>query len=335
VRRSVINTDATKDPLTFGTTSLVVEEIGERYGRWQDGECLDLKAALIKLGDQGVGRVLLKDFYGDALGGGWQFSESVDYLRDLGALDESDPARVSVIVPNYLNSPTNCLATSSIFSVCCIDECEALLGHLEREASAPDVAPDRILELVSGLPSASVEAPRKLPSSLVSRLDDVARHHGGRVPLHGRLFSQWMHHAYPRECPYPHVSGTTRPQIAEEWMQGGSDVSASREEMKQHVESASAPTLAEFESRGALPKKESGMLQWEDREELFVERLPARGLASPGCSVFAAIFRNVVLFGALLAMAFGLKDAVRAAFGNSNKFGAKMSKSYLPHSHSV
>ena len=36
-------------------------------------------------------------------------------------------------------------------------------------------------------------------------MEQVASHHGGKVPLHGRLFAQWLHHAFPRECPYPHV----------------------------------------------------------------------------------------------------------------------------------
>jgi len=26
------------------------------------------------------------------------------------------------------------------------------------------------------------------------------------VPLHGRLFTQWLHFAFPHECPYPHIT---------------------------------------------------------------------------------------------------------------------------------
>merc|ERR1712203_151284 len=32
-----------------------------------------------------------------------------------------------------------------------------------------------------------------------------ATRHGGHVPIHGRLFAQWMHFAFPLECPYPQV----------------------------------------------------------------------------------------------------------------------------------
>ena len=28
---------------------------------------------------------------------------------------------------------------------------------------------------------------------------------GGEVPLHGLLFAQWLHYAFPNECPHPRV----------------------------------------------------------------------------------------------------------------------------------
>merc|ERR1712061_55078 len=112
---------------------------------------------------------------------------------------------------NYINAPSNCIASSSFYSVCCIDECEALFGQLERALATPEPTPERIVEVISNLPSATVEAPRELPKDLLGYLDEIARHHGGRVPLHARLFSQLMNHAYPRECNFPHVTGTTRP----------------------------------------------------------------------------------------------------------------------------
>ncbi|CAJ1433293.1 unnamed protein product [Effrenium voratum] len=206
---------------TFRAATQIVEEIGERYGRWQDSECRDLKGLLSKHENAGTGRVLLKDFYGAALKGNWQFSESVAYLRELGALDESDPANLAVLIPNYVNSQSNCVASSSIYSVCCINECEALMGHLERQVAAPEASPGQLLQLVAHLPSNTQKAPRTLPASLGERLQQVATHHGGMVPLHGRLFAQWLHHAYPRECPYPHLAGKTNPMTADEWMQAG------------------------------------------------------------------------------------------------------------------
>ena len=30
----------------------------------------------------------------------------------------------------------------------------------------------------------------------------------GLVPIHGRLFAQWLHYVFPRECPFPHKTGS-------------------------------------------------------------------------------------------------------------------------------
>merc|ERR1719237_375644 len=100
----------------------------------------------MKMEEAGSGRVRLNAFYTSALEGSWQFSEHIDYLRQLGALDESDPQRPSVIIPNYINSPSNCVASSKFYSVCCIDECEALLGHLETHIAAPEASSAFIAE---------------------------------------------------------------------------------------------------------------------------------------------------------------------------------------------
>merc|ERR1719401_2807373 len=137
----------------------VLEEVGMQYGLWQNQECQALKRTLMDIERPGSGRVPLASFYGSALNNGsWQFMESVPYLRQLGALDDSDPSRMSVIIPNYINSPSNCVASSKFYSVCCIDECEALLGSLETHIAAPQASAARIIELVSDLSSPTVQA---------------------------------------------------------------------------------------------------------------------------------------------------------------------------------
>jgi len=266
--------------LTFNATSRIIEEIMERYGRWQDSECRDLKTALMELEDKGSGRVLLKDFYGSAKTGAWQFTESKAYLQELGALDESNPQRQAVIIPNYINSLSNCLASSSLYSVCCLNECEPLLGHLERELGVPDAEPDRVLELVAAMPSATVQAPRAISAELRSLLDEVARHHNGRVPLHGRLLGQWMHHAFPRECPYPHRSGTTNPMTADQWIseRGSMAHHASDDEMQRHIDEAeSATCTGGAEACAAAGAIEAPLqpLLWTPEEELVVSTTAA------------------------------------------------------------
>merc|ERR1719333_506898 len=84
------------------------------------------------------------------------------------------------------------------------------------------------------LQSSTVPVPRNLPAQLLGRLEEIANHHGGAVPLHGRLFAQWMHHVFPHECPYPHVSETTSQQTADQWTsESGIEASATIEELSQ------------------------------------------------------------------------------------------------------
>merc|ERR1719412_3292598 len=93
---------------TFGRVLDEVQELNERLGAFQDMECRSLKAGLADMEFRSTGRVLLSDFYREGLQGKFLFREHVDYLRQLGALDESDPKHPFVIIANYLASPANC-----------------------------------------------------------------------------------------------------------------------------------------------------------------------------------------------------------------------------------
>merc|ERR1719301_286550 len=160
----------------------VIAEIGERYGRFQDTECRQFKDWLLEVEDPGIGgagRVRISDFYGRALNDGkWQFTESIDYLRQLGALDESDPSNLRVIIPNYISGPSNCVASSSYYSVCCLDKCESILGRLEQMIAAPEAPPSTITALIAMIPSATMPSNRTLSTWLKHRLNEVARYHG-------------------------------------------------------------------------------------------------------------------------------------------------------------
>ncbi|CAK0795903.1 unnamed protein product, partial [Prorocentrum cordatum] len=202
----------------FDRVVQMAKEIGERYHTLNDLECRSLKVTMGELEGR-AGRVRLPAFYRKGLYSHWQFDERPEYLRFVGALDESEPGSPSVILPNYLSARTNCLEASGLYALCCRNECEDLLGHLERQVGAPSAPELEVARLVAALPSDTVEAPRFLSSALLGRLSEIAASNGGLVPLHGRLFAQWMHHAFPRECPYPHEAGTTSPQTPDEWLQ--------------------------------------------------------------------------------------------------------------------
>merc|ERR1719198_1357621 len=168
--------------LDFALVARVAERVGERFGNFQDQECRQIKASLLRMEEAGTGRVRLSEFYKPAVDGHWQFQESVAYLRQLGALDETDSEKPRVIIANYISSPTNCIASSSFYSVCCMDECEGLLGHLERQIAAPEATSTRIATLVSELSSSSVVAPRKLSPTLLDRLGEIAAENGAACP---------------------------------------------------------------------------------------------------------------------------------------------------------
>merc|ERR1719401_1042810 len=157
VRKNVLADFSKSERTSWNATLRVLEEVGEQYGKWQNKECHDLKKTLVAMEDPGTGRVPLTRFYKSALDNiSWQFMESVPYLRQLGALDETDLGMKSVVIPNYVYSPSNCVASSTFYSVCCIDECEVLLGVLERSVGAPEATPKVISELISNLPSDTV-----------------------------------------------------------------------------------------------------------------------------------------------------------------------------------
>lgn len=112
-----------------------------------------------------------------------------------------------VIIANYLLMDSNCLASSGYYSVCCIDECEHLMTQLETKLRAPTAEPSELLQIVPALTVPSMSMNYSITAELEQRLQDIAEHHDGKVPLHGRLFAQWMHHVFPRTCPFPHEAG--------------------------------------------------------------------------------------------------------------------------------
>jgi hypothetical protein len=298
VRR--IRSNITGNPASFDFAMLarVTEVVGEEFGTFQNIECQKLKDFLLKHEFRGTGRVKIADFYKSGLesASGWQFDESASYLRQLGALDESDPNDVSVIIPNYLHSQTNCIASSGgYYSVCCKDECEGLLSYVEEKIAAPQGSPQEIAAAIENLPSTSMNSSRKLSKLQLQRLHEIAKEHGGSVPFHGRLFAQWMHHAYPRECPYPQLSGTTSQQKAIDFAkQSGVKSVMSNSEMRQFV--ASAPEATSSESGD-----EEELLWWSPEEELFVARSVPRPLQSVSVWSFLRPLILMVFFGSLVS----------------------------------
>ena len=118
----------------------IVEELAHGYGKWQNMECQQMKADLMDLDADGDGRIPLGKFYGRVDTTKYQFTESMRYLQEVGALDETGTEK-KVRIANYLQGPSNCIASSTYYSVCCLSECEGVLNDLEVKIQAPTAEP--------------------------------------------------------------------------------------------------------------------------------------------------------------------------------------------------
>merc|ERR1719443_1660940 len=92
-----------KPTYSFEDTARVATRIMEEFGPWANYECGNLKESLIVMDPHHTGRVRLADFYKALQDGNWHFQESREYLRKLGALDESsEELGPQLMIANYI-----------------------------------------------------------------------------------------------------------------------------------------------------------------------------------------------------------------------------------------
>lgn len=288
---------------SFTDVQTMISGIIHTFGHYWAPECQKMKNALVTNDLSQSGRLLLSDFHSTPTGGQWEFAESADYLRQLGALDETSGWRgARVIITNYMQATSNCVVLAPHYRVCCANECEEHMDELETIIGAPSAEPELLLSAVEnisatwygdedladtdyyedyeddyaeygyGEPAVGNRRP-ELPSMLKEQLYDISKAQGGKVPLHGRLFAQWLHYAFPHECPYPHKSGTINPMTPEEY---GESYKASHEEIETHFQKAEE--LYEMEEGDAVDNDADFMSQWDHEEELLAEHV---GLLAP------------------------------------------------------
>merc|ERR1712096_229 len=137
----------------------------------------------------------------------------------------------------------------------------------------------------------------------MGRLTDVAAQHKGVVPLHSRLFMQWMHFAYPRECPYPHLSGTTHSTRVDEVVKD--DISlfvASREDMMAHISAPMPNITAESDAMWTMDEE---MIVWQQADAL---ELPPS-------------FKGVYLMGSVVSASLMLVRILQTSLGHAGDLG--------------
>jgi hypothetical protein len=205
--------------LTSHDGARVADRLSESFGRFQNEECSILRAGLKSMDVEGSGRVPFKDFSGKRVGD-YVFLEPKEYLQDLGVLDETDPEKGSqVLIPNYVASLSNCVDVSDYYSVCCLDTCSGVMATLETRIRAPTATVEEIVYAMGAVTTDFLEEPRNLTKGtrLRAMLEEVGEASDDSINLHGRLLAQWLHYAFPHECPYPQSAGTTAPQTVREW----------------------------------------------------------------------------------------------------------------------
>jgi len=315
---------------TFDDVLKLIEYIADHQGSWQDLECKQLKTNLMNLTHAAEGRVPMAEFYRAGLRGSVHFLDSLQYLLMLGVVDETfrQDGQQMLVIPNYIGAPSNCVAGSDFYSVCCMDECNPLLERIESQVLAPNATAKRILEIVRNLDSATVPAPRNFSDTLIQRLESIAQHHGGVVPLHGRLFMQWMHNAYPFECRYPHLSGTVRHTSLSEWMQrDGNSVVQSHDEMKAYVDAADKTKHLKLFGNHSKEQRKSAPTThtpWSAKEELWMAEHGAQSQDTFSSNMSFNIHRYIGTLMFLMAIVSTAITGVHMIGEGSKRYNGKL-----------
>eukprot|EP00927_Polykrikos_kofoidii_P002770 TRINITY_DN1110_c0_g1_i1.p1 TRINITY_DN1110_c0_g1~~TRINITY_DN1110_c0_g1_i1.p1 ORF type:complete len:571 (+),score=79.44 TRINITY_DN1110_c0_g1_i1:57-1769(+) len=246
---------------SFADAQEVVSRITDTFASFWEDECQTIKRSLVAMDRSGTGRLSLVDFYGANANGEWRFGESEAYLRDLGALDESSVFRgKQVVIPNYLQGVSNCIVSTPHYLVCCVNECEGILNDVEDAVGGPVARPEEILPIIGNVTGIDEES-AKLDVALRDQLQQIAKIHGGQVPLHGRLFAQWLHFAFPRECQFPLRTGAHTSQSPSQY---GENSLVSQDVVDSHKAMQNASSSLERNSDDV-----QWISQWSEEEELL------------------------------------------------------------------
>merc|ERR1719498_1370277 len=131
---------------------------------------------------------------------------------------------------------------------------------------------------------------------MLSQLDQIAKNNGGAVPLHGRLFAQWIHYVFPRECPFPNKAGTVISLTPTEY---GDKYIASHDTMHKHALNVTDVIIDKADLEW--------MSQWSPDEELMLDYQNELGGSS---------WRGILLsMGTVLLAAAGIWQGVLSCSG--------------------
>merc|ERR1719313_721644 len=107
-----------------------------------------------------------------------------------------------------------------------------------------------------------------------------------------------MHHAYPRECPWPHLAGTTNPLTQEEWLERSDEpIMAGEDDIRALLDQAKSKNKDDT-TKPAEQEQQQQELPWLQQEELFVKSpsLP-EAQKSGGIGATLGMLATIVLAG--------------------------------------
>eukprot|EP00927_Polykrikos_kofoidii_P024663 TRINITY_DN22383_c0_g1_i1.p1 TRINITY_DN22383_c0_g1~~TRINITY_DN22383_c0_g1_i1.p1 ORF type:complete len:622 (-),score=79.08 TRINITY_DN22383_c0_g1_i1:247-2007(-) len=300
---------------SFADVHALAGDIALTLGRFWDGECERVKASLVKMDYASTGRVKLSDFHYAAARGEWRFSESREYLRKLGALDESsDILAPQVIIPNYMQSASNCIVGDDHYRVCCADSCENYISEIEAEVQSPIATVEQLLDVVDQMTLTLDDDKVRVPSILRSQLKDIATTHQGIVPIHGRLFAQWLHYVFPRDCPFPHKAGVVSSVTALEF---GERSMLTKDELSSHAYQSFSDN---DQAQRIAQDGEEFMALWSEEEDLVSSSLR---LQAPWEPSFLTVSVRAVGGGVLALLVMVLAMVLKTASASGGKSCAR------------
>lgn len=179
-------------------TMLLADQLLQFFSKVSGSMCHDMEQSIGKFSGGAQGLVSLADLrtlHSESDPDSYLVTESVEYLRELGVLDESsgDP---HVLVPNYMLSSTNCDMSTSFYDLCCPNPCEHHKEHLEHALAGTKVNHSGVIvEIVQQ------RLGRPMPVDMARLLDGIASGHNGTIPIHGRGFADWLSKVFPQDCP--------------------------------------------------------------------------------------------------------------------------------------
>lgn len=302
---------------SYEDTARIATRFTEEFGHWFSFECRKMKQVLIGMDVHGTGRVRLTDFYGSEDEMAWHFRESQSYLRELGALDVSS-AKLGpqVLITNYVQGMSNCVLPGHHYSVCCADECEGIRTQLEALVPGPSASLSEVAYAVESHWGRSLSTPQRNTATnrtLLADLKEVAAFNHGKVPLHSRLFAQWLHFVFPHECPYPHESGVLDPETPAKLASriGEENVLVNDTAFQQVLNSSVAE-----------PSPEAGAGMWRAREEhLVTPELPASNELANWAAMLAATTAGMAFVVMSLTAARRLSSICCCTCGDKNSNG--------------